>query len=74
MAADGRFGGHIVAGHIDGTGVIQKKIKEEMQSGLRFRQSPDILNLIVEKGSICIDGISLTVARAEETERHFLCR
>ena len=53
MAADGRFGGHIVSGHIDGTGVIGT--------------SPQILHLIVEKGSICIDGISLTVAKVDET-------
>ena len=65
MAADGRFGGHIVSGHIDGTGVIQEKIKEGNAVWITIQASPDILNLIVEKGSICIDGISLTVARAE---------
>ena len=61
MAADGRFGGHIVSGHIDGTGVIQEKIKE----------GNAVWITIQEKGSICIDGISLTVARAEETEQTF---
>lgn len=71
MAADGRFGGHIVSGHIDGTGVIQEKIKEGNAVWITIQASPDILNLIVEKGSICIDGISLTVARAEETEQTF---
>ena len=71
MAADGRFGGHIVSGHIDGTGVIQEKIKEGNAVWITIQASPDILNLIVEKGSICIDGISLTVARADETEQTF---
>ena len=50
MAADGRFGGHIVSGHIDGTGIISEQYREGNAG------------LIVEKGSICIDGISLTVA------------
>ena len=71
MAADGRFGGHIVSGHIDGTGVIQEKVKEGNAVWITIQASSDILNLIVEKGSICIDGISLTVARAEETEQTF---
>ncbi|CBK73764.1 riboflavin synthase, alpha subunit [Butyrivibrio fibrisolvens 16/4] len=62
MAANGRFGGHIVSGHIDGTG----KIKSVRQDGnaVWFEISVDskILRGIVEKGSIAIDGISLTVA------------
>jgi len=62
MAADGRFGGHIVSGHIDGTGVIRSLIREENAIWVSIGTSPQILHLIVEKGSICIDGISLTVA------------
>ena len=66
MAADGRFGGHIVSGHIDGTGVIRSLIREENAIWVSIGTSPQILHLIVEKGSICIDGISLTVAKVEE--------
>ncbi|MDO5600933.1 MAG: riboflavin synthase [Lachnospiraceae bacterium] len=66
MAADGRFGGHIVAGHIDGTGTIKELRKEENAVWVKVETSPEILGLIVEKGSICIDGISLTVADVGE--------
>ena len=62
MAADGRFGGHIVAGHIDGTGKIVQYRKEENAVWVEVETSGDLLRLIVEKGSICMDGISLTVA------------
>ena len=66
MAADGRFGGHIVSGHIDGTGVIREYCREENAVWVTIATSPEILSLIVEKGSICIDGISLTVATVSE--------
>lgn len=67
MAADGRFGGHIVSGHIDGTGTIQKMQKEENAVWISVAASDEILALIVEKGSIAIDGISLTVASVSKT-------
>ena len=63
MAADGRFGGHIVSGHIDGTGEIKSMIREGNAIWVAVKTPPEILRLIVEKGSICIDGISLTVAK-----------
>lgn len=66
MAAEGRFGGHIVSGHIDGTGTIRSMIREENAIWVSIKTSPQILHLIVEKGSICIDGISLTVAKVDE--------
>lgn len=62
MAADGRFGGHIVSGHIDGTGRIESMKREENAVWVTITCAKKILDLIVEKGSICIDGISLTVA------------
>ena len=62
MAADGRFGGHIVAGHIDGTGRIRDIRRDEMAVWYTVETEPRILKYIVEKGSIAIDGISLTVA------------
>lgn len=67
MAAGARFGGHIMSGHIDGTGIISSYRREENAVWVTIRTSPEILRLIVEKGSIGIDGISLTVAKADET-------
>ena len=68
MAADGRFGGHIVSGHIDGTGIISR-IKEEGNAVWIYISAPQsILNLIVEKGSVAVDGISLTVAAVSDKE------
>ncbi len=67
MAADGRLGGHIVSGHIDGTGVIRSLRKEENAVWVTVEAEPELLRLVVEKGSICIDGISLTVASAGDT-------
>ena len=62
MAADGRFGGHIVAGHVDGTGTITALAPEGNAVWVTIAAKPEILHYIVEKGSITIDGISLTVA------------
>lgn len=62
MAADGRFGGHIVSGHIDGVGHILQLRREGNAVWVRIGTSDEILGHIVEKGSIAIDGISLTVA------------
>ena len=67
MAGNGRFGGHIVSGHIDGTGTISK-IQEESNATWYYINAPQqILNLVVEKGSIAIDGISLTVAYVDKS-------
>ena len=66
MAADGRFGGHIVSGHIDGTGMIQKITKDGNAIRYRITASKPVMRGIVEKGSIAIDGISLTVAEANK--------
>lgn len=62
MPADGRFGGHIVSGHIDGTGTIVSLKREDNAVWVEISAGQDILKYIVEKGSIAIDGISLTVA------------
>ena len=67
MAADGRFGGHIVSGHIDGVGRIVETRPEENAVIVTVSAPPEILALIVEKGSIAIDGISLTVASLSRT-------
>lgn len=63
MLAGGRFGGHIVSGHIDGVGTISS-IKEDDNAVWYTVEAPsNILRYIIEKGSITIDGISLTVAK-----------
>ena len=62
MAAGGRFGGHIVSGHIDGTGTIANMEREENAVWVTIETTPQIMKYIIEKGSIAIDGISLTVA------------
>lgn len=62
MAAGGRFGGHIVSGHIDGTGKIVNIKQDDNAYWYTISADAGILRYIIEKGSITIDGISLTVA------------
>lgn len=66
MAANGRFGGHIVSGHIDGTGTITDIIFDDIAIRYTVRTSDKIIKYIVEKGSVAIDGISLTVTNVSE--------
>ncbi len=66
MPADGRFGGHIVSGHSDGTGTIRCVRREGNAVWYTVEAAPDLMRYIVEKGSIAIDGISLTVAGVDE--------
>lgn len=61
MAANGRFGGHIVSGHIDGTGTVAEITPADNSTWYRIKTSPKLMRYIIEKGSITIDGISLTV-------------
>lgn len=66
MAANGRFGGHIVSGHIDGTGEIESFVREENAVWVTIKAPAKLLKYIIEKGSITIDGISLTVAYVDD--------
>ena len=66
MAADGRFGGHIVSGHVDGMGTIRQVEEDANAVWYTVEASPELLHYIVEKGSITIDGISLTVAYVDD--------
>jgi len=61
MAAGGRFGGHIVQGHVDGVGRIRSLEREEIAVWVTVQTDPEILQYVVPKGSITVDGISLTV-------------
>ena len=68
MAADGRFGGHIVAGHVDGVGRITNIRRDDNAIWYTVQTQPALLRYVVEKGSITVDGISLTVAAVGERE------
>jgi riboflavin synthase len=61
-----RLGGHIVAGHVDGVGELASKRPVGPAVDLQFRAPRDLLRYVVIKGSICVDGISLTVNRVDE--------
>lgn len=68
MPANGRFGGHIVAGHVDGIGHITHIRQDDTAVWYTIQAEPAILRYVVEKGSITIDGISLTVAAVSRTD------
>ena len=67
LPATGRFGGHFVSGHIDGVGSLLSVRPEGNALIFSIRAAPELLRGIVEKGSIAIDGISLTVVEVTET-------
>lgn len=66
MPADGRFGGHIVSGHVDGMGQIADIRQDDVAVWYMIRAEDGILRYVVEKGSIAVDGISLTVAKMRD--------
>jgi riboflavin synthase len=67
MAASGRFGGHIVQGHVDGTGTILERIPGDRWETVVVGLPPDLARYVVEKGSITVDGVSLTVAAVDDS-------
>lgn len=68
MQAGKRFGGHIVSGHIDGTGRIRSISGEKNGTWITIVINPELMGNIVLKGSVAIDGVSLTVANVGENE------
>lgn len=62
-----RLGGHMVSGHVDGTGTIVRREQDDNALWLWIETTPQIMRYIIEKGSIAIQGISLTVAKVEPT-------
>ena len=68
LRLNSRLGGHIVLGHVDDVGVISGWKDEGTSSMMRVSASPDVMRYVVFKGSICVDGISLTIANLFETE------
>ena len=67
MPADGRFGGHLVLGHVDGTGTIQAILPEADFFWLTVGYPAGLAPYLIHRGSIAVDGISLTVAKLEKT-------
>ncbi|MDR2280322.1 MAG: riboflavin synthase [Gordonia sp. (in: high G+C Gram-positive bacteria)] len=70
MAAGGRFGGHIVQGHVDGVGTVVSISPSENWTVVRIAVPADLSRYVVEKGSITIDGISLTVSSIGRDDDH----
>ena len=65
MRADGRFGGHMVSGHVDGIGRIKNISKNRREYWLEITADDNILSYLVEKGSVAVDGVSLTVVEVK---------
>lgn len=66
VRADGRLDGHIVQGHVDGTGVVSTRKPSDNWHVLRISISPGLLRYIAKKGSVAVDGVSLTVSDLSE--------
>jgi len=61
MKADGRFDGHVVQGHVDGVGRVRERRSLGESAEIRIEAPPELARYLVEKGSVTVDGISLTV-------------
>ena len=66
MPAGGRFGGHVVQGHVDGTATIVRREPGDRWEVVTFSLPPELSRYVVEKGSITVDGISLTVSAVDD--------
>lgn len=66
LTLNGRLGGHIVSGHIDGVGIIKNISKNSDDIKLTIEVSSNLMKYIIEKGSVAVDGISLTVAEVNK--------
>jgi riboflavin synthase len=65
MAAGSRFGGHVVQGHVDGTAELVERVPGDRWEVVRFTLPADLARYVVQKGSITVDGVSLTVASVD---------
>lgn len=70
LAADGRFGGHIVQGHVDGVGRVIGRTPGDRWEVVGVALPPALARYVVEKGSIAVDGVSLTVASVSDDAAH----
>jgi riboflavin synthase len=71
VSAHARLGGHIVQGHVDGVGTIASRRPAERWEDVRISAAPEILKYVAEKGSIAIDGVSLTVTDVDDATGTF---
>ena len=73
MGSNGRFGGHLVMGHVDATGTVTSITPVGQDHMVRVQIPAEYLRYTIDKGSICIDGISLTIAsiHADSCELEF---
>jgi len=62
MRLDGRLGGHIVQGHVDGTGTVLERRASQSWDVVRISVPPPLRRYVIEKGSVAVDGVSLTVS------------
>ena len=67
LKADGRFGGHFVQGHVDGTGSVVEIQRSRDQHTLWIGTKPELMRLMIAKGSVTLDGVSLTIVAVEKT-------
>jgi riboflavin synthase len=66
LRAGDRLGGHMVQGHVDATGSVQAVNEDGFASVVRIGAPPEVLRYVVEKGSIAVDGVSLTVSAVDD--------
>jgi riboflavin synthase len=66
LRAHDRLGGHVVQGHVDGLGTVREVTPDGFARRIRVAAAPDLLRYVVEKGSIAVDGVSLTVAAVDD--------
>jgi riboflavin synthase len=66
LRAGDRLGGHVVQGHVDGTGTVESIEEDGFSRRVRIEATGDLLRYVVEKGSIAVDGVSLTVAEVDD--------
>lgn len=67
MRPGDRLGGHLVSGHVDGVGRVAAIEPDARAQRWRFEAGPEVLRYVAKKGSICVDGVSLTVNQADDT-------
>ncbi|MFM8560699.1 MAG: riboflavin synthase [Solirubrobacterales bacterium] len=67
VRADSRLGGHIVQGHVDGVGTVSGSREDGIARVVTIEADPGLLRYVVEKGSVALDGVSLTVARVDDS-------
>ena len=68
MLADSRFGGHMVSGHADGTGIIKNLVSDSSGLAVTVYVSEDLISMMIPKGSVAVDGISLTIVSVKGNE------